>query len=241
MQYLTLSCYIFHMLKAFIFDFDGVIVDTELLHLSAFQEILKDFHVSLAREEYYLKYLGMDDRDCFRTVLAEHNITFDTHMIDNLIQKKTEYFMENVKKGISTYPGVVEFIKKIQHNFPLAIASGALRHEIETILEGLDIRRAFRIIVSSEDVEKSKPDPEIFLRALQGLQEISKRPIRPEECAVIEDSVAGIAGARRAGMYVIGITNTYTAMDLRMAHIVIESLEDLDLERIGQITEKIRR
>jgi len=252
------------MLKAIIFDFDGVITDSEPVHLKMFQKVLSEKGISLGVEEYYERYLGMDDRGCFSALLEAHGVEPDRELIQSLVRKKTTYLMEYIKNDLFIYPGVVDFVEKARDRFHLAIASGALRHEIEFVLRRAGIDSAFEVIVSAEDVQAGKPDPECFLKALkrlnetfmgQGLTEEDEEPltltlypqkrgkgegrssggiegISPEECLVIEDSIAGIEGAIAAGMKCIAVTNTYGPERLTMANLVVKSLEEIDLDTL---------
>ncbi len=218
------------MLKAIIFDFDGVITDSEPVHLKMFQKVLGEMGLTISEKDYYEIYLGMDDKGCFTTLLKSKGIDSNIGQIQSLIDKKTEYLMDYIKDNLFIYPGVVEFIETASEKYLLAIASGALRHEIEFILEGAGIRSAFPIIVSAEDVSKGKPNPESFNRALDKLNEISRKPITTAECLVIEDSIAGIEAAKAAGIRCVAVTNTYGQDRLFMADLIVRSVTEIDLE-----------
>ena len=218
------------MLKAIIFDFDGVITDSEPVHLKMFQKVLGEMGLTISEKDYYEIYLGMDDKGCFSTLLKSNGIDSNFELIQSLIDKKTEYLMDYIKDNLFIYPGVVEFIETSYGKYLLAIASGALRHEIEFILEGAGIRSAFSIIVSAEDVSEGKPNPECFNKALDRLNEISRQPITTAECLVIEDSIAGVEAAKAAGMRCAAVTNTYNPDRLKMADIVVKGVADIDME-----------
>ena len=140
------------MIRAIIFDFDGVITDSEPVHLRMFQKVLSEMGITLDAREYYEVYLGMDDKGCFTTILKSNGIGTAPRLIQSLIQKKTNYLMESIKNDLFIYPGVVELVDSSRKDYLLAIASGALRHEIEFVLESAGIRSAFNVIVSAEDV-----------------------------------------------------------------------------------------
>ncbi|HEY4619860.1 MAG TPA: HAD family phosphatase [Nitrospirota bacterium] len=218
------------MLKAIIFDFDGVITDSEPVHLKMFQKVLGEMGLTISEKDYYEIYLGMDDKGCFSTVLKSNGIDSNSEHIQSLIDKKTEYLMDYIRDNLFIYPGVVEFIETSSEKYLLAIASGALRHEIEFILEGAGIRPAFDIIVSAEDVSEGKPNPECFNKALERLNEISSQPITTADCFIIEDSIAGIEAAKAAGIRCVAVTNTYGRDRLKMADIVVNSVTDIDPE-----------
>lgn len=222
-------------LKAIIFDFNGVIVDDEPLHLELFRRVLEEEGLSLSNEEYHEKYLGYDDRGAFTAALIDQGRA--THAADqayiaSLIERKARYYLDAINKRMLLFPGVVELVRRMAEKFPLAIASGALRHEIELVLKRGELRDCFRVIVASEDVSACKPDPEGCVKALALLNEATQRSIEPAECLVIEDSVAGIEAARRAGMRCLAVTNSYTAAELSAADAVVTSLAEIDPVKI---------
>jgi len=226
------------MLRAIVFDCDGVIVDSEPHHFKAFQQILKEEGIPFTKEEYFKKYLALDDKACFETVLAAHEKAYDNRILKDLIVRKMEVYRRMSQQELFLYPGVVEFIKKAQGSYRLAIASGAFRGEIKFALDKAGLQPAFPVIVSAQDVKNSKPHPEAFLLALQLMNEKHPTPspsIRPDECLVIEDSIHGVEGARAAGMRCLAVSNSYPKEKLGRADRVIASLEELepkDLERL---------
>ncbi len=227
-----------HSLRAIIFDFDGVIADTEPFHLQAFQKVLSKEGVSLTEKEYYKKYLGMDDKECFTTVLSLHGRKLTQKKVSSLIQKKSRHYMTAISKGLSFIPGVVPFVKKASQRYSLAIVSGALRREIAAILKVGGIEKAFSVIVSAEDIRKGKPDPEGFFTALKRLNQRRKprqpqrTPIHPWECLVVEDSPFGIEAAIQAGMPCLALSTSYPSGDLSRAHIVRKHFVGLTLSSL---------
>jgi beta-phosphoglucomutase len=220
------------MLKAIIFDFNGVIADDEPLHLEMFQKVLAEQAIPLFREEYYSKFLGMDDRDCFKAVLGARKRPADDELVDLLIAKKAEYYQQAINERLIIFPGVTELITAAAARYPLAIASGALRHEIDGILAAIHLRSSFAAIVSAEDVHHGKPHPECFLTALDRLNQSRTTggpPIDAASCLVIEDSTWGISGAHAAGMQCLAVTNSYSAQALAAADRVVASLKEVRL------------
>ena len=219
------------MLRAIIFDCDGVLVDSEPLHLSAFQKILSEEGITLTQEEYFQKYLAMDDKTCFETVFKAHGRTHDKRILKDLILRKMEGYRQLYAQGLILYPGVVEFVRKAQGSYRLAIASGAFRGEVKAALDVAGLRSAFPVIVSAQDVRNGKPHPESFLLALHQINERSPMPsppILPEECLVIEDSVHGVEAAHAAGMRCLAVTNSYPKEKLAHADLVVASLEEIE-------------
>ena len=137
------------MLRAIIFDFNGVLVDDEPIHLELFQRVLAEEGISLSEKDYYARYLGMDDKGCFRAAFQEHGRTLDKRLLAELIQRKARYYRESIKTKIRPFPGVKQLVPLVAARYPLAIASGALRSEIEIITERINLIKYFQVIVST--------------------------------------------------------------------------------------------
>ncbi|MCP9438841.1 MAG: HAD family phosphatase [Nitrospira sp.] len=220
-------------MRAVIFDFDGVIADTEPLHFEALRRTLATVGVTLTEPDYYANYLGFDDRGCIVEALRANRIPVTESIERDLMQEKARAYLASIRDHLVIFPGVREFVQEATSAYPLAIASGALRAEIELVLEQAGIRKAFCHITSAEDVTKSKPDPEPFLHALAGLNH--KRPdaaLTPDVCLVIEDSLPGIRAAKSAGMKVLAVTNTHTVQDLGEADTVTSNLHTIKLAEL---------
>ena len=218
-------------LRALIFDFDGVIANTEPLHFSGLRQTLSEIGIELTEAEYYADYLGYDDRGCFIAALTANHRPFDPASITQLMKRKAVAYLESVKHHQVIFPGIPEFVRDVARAYPLAIASGALRHEIEYILEEAGLRKEFLHIISAEDVTKGKPDPQAFLMAWKALQQ-RDASLTTVSCLVIEDSLPGIRGAKAAGMKVLAVTNTHTVQDLNEADAIVSSLKDISLENL---------
>jgi HAD superfamily hydrolase (TIGR01509 family) len=143
--------------------------------------------------------------------------------------------LESVKNHLVIFPGVREFVREAAAAYPLAIASGARRHEIDVILDQAGLRKEFLHITSAEDVTRGKPDPQPFLQALNALnRQCRVQAITAESCLVIEDSIPGIRGAKTAGMKVLAVANTHTIQDLHEAHAVTKSLSQVHLNELRE-------
>ena len=219
------------MLKALIFDFNGIIVDDEPIHFELFRRILGEEGLELTEENYYARYLGFDDRGAFSAAYRENGRLLDESLLARLIGRKAVYYQTAIQNKVTIFPGVEKLIASLAPALPLAVASGALRKEIETILTTAGLVKHFSVIISAEDVNHGKPEPEIFLKALAGLnaQVKSSDRITAADCLVIEDSKEGIRGARRAGMKCLAVSNSHPAELLQEANAVVTSLEDVDL------------
>jgi beta-phosphoglucomutase len=223
-------------LHAVIFDFDGVITDSEILHFRAFNTVLAKHGFELTKQEYYKTYLGLSDADCFKALVGEGRLHVQESHIQGLIQQKTKVFEQLARSEGRIIEGVREFLQMLSQNrVPTAICSGALRAEIELILEGARLRSYFDVIVSAEEVKRGKPDPQGFLLALKKLNKQRVKPISPGHCVVIEDSHWGLQAAKAAKMRSIAVTNTYEADQLKEADKVVDRLSDLTLQDLAQL------
>ena len=215
------------MLKAILFDFDGVLVDTEPLHLQAFQKVLGEEGFALTERDYYAKYVGLDDKGCFQAVLSDQRPAVTASMIQRLVERKAKLFLEHLQTNLSVYPGIADFVAVTARHYRLAIVSGALRHEIEFSLEAAGIRKQFQHITAAQDVQNGKPDPEGYLHALALLNRQS--PVTASECLVIEDTIPGIQAAHAAGMRCLAVSNTFPETELSLADAVTSTLKGYDL------------
>jgi beta-phosphoglucomutase len=226
------------MLKAIIFDCDGVIADTEPIHMAAFGRVLAEEGITLSEEDYFEHYLALDDRTCFIRAFRESGASLARERVDELIRRRVEYSERGMEAGLCILPGVAEFIHRAAECYPLAVASGALRVEIEHVLRYGGLRDCFPIIVSAEDVARSKPHPDPFIKALDLLSTLTGDRIEPNECLVIEDSIRGICAARQAGMPCLAVSNSYPRNKLFEAHRVVDSLAELSLDDVRDLMQE---
>ncbi len=221
------------MISAIVFDFDGVLVDSEPLHLRAYQEVLERFGLSLLREKYYASYLGYDDNGVFTAVAEARDWPLDDQTLGALIEEKRRVFDELVSEragGDVLYAGAAECVARLAAVWPLGIASGAARPEIETMLRSRGLDRYFRFIVASGETPAGKPAPDPYRKAA----DLHGHP--PETCVAIEDSRWGIESAKSAGLWCIGITHTYPVPELMQADAIVTSLAELTPELIRTLT-----
>jgi len=224
------------MLKAVIFDFDGVISDSEILHFRAFNQVLAQYSIEITIKDYYKTYLGFNDVDCYKLLIHQGLLKIDEQQIDGLVEQKKLIFEKLAKTEGRVIEGVRDFLKMLeQNNVPMAICSGALLTEVEMVLDEARLRNLFEVIVSAEQVKKGKPDPEGFLLTLQRLNENREEAITANQCIVIEDSRWGLEAAKTAGMHTIAVTNSYDAEQLRMAEKVVAKLNELNIADLQQL------
>ncbi len=225
------------MFKAILFDFDGVIVDSEEYHYEAFRRIFEEEGFSLSREIYYQRCLGFNDAQCIRWGMKETGKIEEAGGIERLVERKAAYFQELFDQRIRFFPGVCAFIRSAAEKYPIAVTSMARRGEIEAALQRAGLSHLFRVIVSGEDIEKTKPHPEAYRKTLCLLNDHlslteTGRAIRPRECLVVEDSRAGIQSAKAAGMHVLALAQTEDPRRLKAADRVLPSLEGIALEEV---------
>jgi len=216
-------------LRGVVFDFDGVIADTERLHLQAYRDVLRNRGMTLSREDYEARYLGFDDVGVFTTVAADQGFALGGGDLERLIEAKGRRYEELVGAGDVVFPDAPACIERLAGELVLGIASGALHQEIEDILNGAGLRNRFSAIVAADDVERAKPAPDGYTRAVELLSAELGRPPSPAGFVAIEDSRWGIEAAVAAGLPCIGVTTTYAARELPGAAAVVSRLADIDL------------
>jgi HAD superfamily hydrolase (TIGR01509 family) len=227
-------------LQAVIFDCDGILVDTEPLHYKAFQEVLAPFGLGHDFPHYLEHFIGFDDRDAFIHAFGEAGMELSAETLHGLIEAKSIALRELIEQGVPSFPGVTDMVKGLMaRGIPMAVASGALRHEVEAFISSLGLRSAFRAIVSADDVTKSKPDPETYLLAIERLRRLLGT-LDPLKCIAIEDTPAGIRSAKSAALTVIAVTNSFSETELGEADKVVRSLSDLGFPDMVQLLERRR-
>ena len=227
------------MLRAIIFDMDGVICDSERLHMRAFQHVLSGVGIPTTDQEYYDKYLAHDDRGSFEAAYREHGQPLpEPSTMRSILAKKTQYFEVLIKEHLVIYPGVDPFLRKASIKYSLALASGARRLEVEYVLKKAKIRDIFTAIVTADEVKVGKPQPESFQRALTILNQNrldGTREILPQETLVIEDSPRCIRTAKALGMKTAGMATSYKAVELAEADLVIHTLVGLEFDKLEKL------
>ena len=217
-----------------VFDFDGVIADTEALHLRAYQDALANKELSLSKTEYFERYLGYDDISVVTSVATDHGVVLEDSELVQLIETKGHRFEALVGTDHVLFPGSAECIRRLATKTRLAIASGALHHEIERILAANALREYFDVVVAADDVDRPKPAPDGYLQAVSRLSPDDVTPSSNSYVA-IEDSRWGLEAARAAGLKTVGITNTYPESSLTDADVVVDSLNAVDHRFLTQL------
>ena len=222
-------------LQAIIFDFDGVIANSEPVHLRAFQDTLAEEGVTLASHEYYARYLGYDDVGMFEALGRDRELPMTTLSVTRLVARKGARMQELMRSGAVLFAGAAEFVRQSAGQVPVAIASGALRHEIVTTLEAVGLSDAFTVIVAAGDTPESKPSPAPYQLAFELLRQDGGRALDARKCVAIEDSRWGLASAQGAGLRCVGVTTSYSADALPGAEIVVRGLADLTMAMLDDL------
>ncbi len=224
-------------MDAVIFDFDGVVIDSEPIHLRCFQQILAPEGVEMTAGAYYDKYIGYDDHDCFLIAARDHGVEFDEGQIRKMVRDKTRLVKEAMSEEIRPFDGVVELIGGLyEAGMPLAVCSAALREEIELSGAAVGVLDYFSVIVAAEDVPASKPDPAGYRLAVEQLGKLSSRPPAPEKTVAVEDSRAGIEAAKAVGLKVLAVTNSYAPEALAQADRIVHTLKGITVKDLEELT-----
>jgi beta-phosphoglucomutase len=226
--------------RAVIFDFDGVIVHSEPLHFAAMRATLQAEGIELTEQEYFSTLIGFDDRGAFRKVFADRGLGLDSKTLLRVLASKSRKMKQVIDEGkYFALPGVAELVRALWRNYPLAICSGALREEIEAMLEGIGLRDCFPTLTAAEDVTIGKPDPQGYLITVGALSTRleGQPPLTPADTLIIEDAPSVIREARNAGFRTLGVIGTYRRPDLTDADAVVDRLS---VEAVAKIAPKLR-
>jgi phosphoglycolate phosphatase/beta-phosphoglucomutase len=227
-------------LKAVLFDFNGVIINDEAIHQQLIEEILLSENLRPSADEYREVCLGRSDRACLTELLQRRGRVVTESYLTQLVTRKAEAYQRRLETldKLPIYPGLDDLIYDIRlAQLPMGVVSGALRREVELVLNRAQLAQYFPVIVAGDDIKVSKPEPDGYLLAVERLnQQYPDLNAKPIECLVIEDTFAGIQAAKRAGMQVVGVAHTYPFHMLqRQANWTIDYLHQLELDRVQQV------
>ncbi len=228
------------MLRAVLFDFNGIIINDETIHEQLLERLLLEENLRPQPGEFQAIALGRSDRVCLTEMFARRGRVLDETDLDRLLQRKAEAYREILAslEPLPLYPGLTDFLLKLRFaDLRLALVSGAMRLEIETVLDRAKLRQQFPIIVAGDDITTSKPDPAGYLTAIAQLNLAEPGlNLQPSECLAIEDSFAGIEAAKRAGIPVVGVANMFPQhMLLRVADWAVDELAELEFDRVVRV------
>lgn len=208
------------MIKAILFDFNGILINDEPLQMQAYKSVLKQENIEITDEDYYAA-LGMDDVSFVRAIYDQVNLPLTDEVLQRILSGKMKAHREMLGDEVPVFGGAVNFVKQARHHFALGVVSMARNDMIVEVLGRLKILDAFSVIVSAEEVKHHKPDPECYNLGFRELDQLETAkgafPLVREEVLVIEDAPPGVRAAKAAGMWVLGVTNTVAADELRNA------------------------
>ncbi len=227
-------------LKAVLFDFNGVIVKDEAIHQQLIEEILLAENLRPSIQEYREICLGRSDLICISELLKRRGRIVTENYLTQIVTRKAQAYQLQLDKleKLPIYPGLEDLIFKIRvAQLPMGVVSGALRCEVELVLNRIQLAQHFSVIVAGDDIKVSKPEPDGYLLAVERLnQQYPNLKAQAADCLAIEDTPAGIEAAKRAGMQVVGVANTYPFHMLqRQANWTVDYLHDLELDRVQQV------
>ncbi len=214
---------------AVVFDFDGVLADTERLHLAAFQDVFRARGWQLDEAAYFNRYLGFEDRDLVRAFAIDARIVLDPDDEARLVEAKARAYDARLGERSVLFPGAAEAVSRLQPHYRLGVASGSRHAEIEVVLGAAGLVPAFTAIVAADDVTRSKPAPDVYQEAVRRLGVPAARAV------AVEDSRWGLAAARAAGLRTIGLTTSYPAPTLATADLVVASLDAVTVEAVAAL------
>lgn len=218
------------MIKAILFDMDGVIINSEHLHFKAESSVLNEAGSKKITHEDIEKYTGMTFKDIAAGILKKDK---DDPIIEKLIKKKFDILIPMCEKELKTFPEIPEKIKEFSKEFSLALASSSVIFFIEFVLNKFNLKKYFKVIISGADdeIKNGKPAPDIFLKAAEKLN------VKPEECVVIEDAINGVKAAKAAGMKCIAVTNSFSMETLKKAKadLIVKTLKEVTVDKIKKL------
>lgn len=211
------------MIKAIIFDMDGVISDTQGIHANTESELLKSYGIEMHPDEITRRYAGVGDEEMFRQIFSRGQKQIPE--IEQLVEKKWRIMDQLVRGNVREVPGTREFIERLENlGLPLAVGSASRLSFMEMVLAELGLRDRFRVIASAEEVRKGKPEPDLFLLVANRLS------VEPESCVVVEDAVSGMIAAKRAKMQCIGLVRDQIEQNYP-ADLIVADLREVPIDR----------
>ena len=227
-------------LKAVLLNFNGVIINDEAIHQELINNILLEENLRPDDDDYKQYCWGKSDRTCLKSILASRGRILPDKYINKLIATKTTAYRQKIEQlaTLPLYPNLIEFLTQLKtQGLIIGLVTGALRSEVEFILQKAEIAQYFTIIIGGDDLEASKPEADSYLLAIERLnQQQPQLNLQPSECLAIEDTTVGIAAAKKAGVQVVGISHTYPLHMLqRQANWTVDDFLEIELDRVERV------
>ena len=212
--------------RAVVFDFDGVLADTEGLHLRAFQTVLSPLGFALHRDDYFTRFIGLNDQDLVQTIAADHGRPIETIDPAAIIATKSREYWRLMGAGDVLFDAAAAAVNRLAARYKLGIASGSFHDEIAAILTANQLSSAISVVVGADDVARSKPYPDPYATAVKALG------VKPSRAVAIEDTPLGLSSAKAAGLHTIGITTSHRADELQIADRVVHHLDEVTIDLV---------
>jgi beta-phosphoglucomutase len=240
-------------LKAILFDFNGVIINDESIHEQLTKQLLLEENLTLTQGEYECTWFGKSDRACLRDLLNNRGRVVNEAYLTKLLHKKAEAYVQELEKleKLPIYPGLEDLIFQVRglrnassddvsQAVQIGLVSGATRQEIDTVLQRANLAELFQVIIADDDISNSQSETDGYLLAVERFnQQFPDLNLKPSECLAIKNSLIGVQAAKRAGMQVVGLANSYPFHMLqRCSNWTVDYLMDLEVERVVQIFEQ---
>ena len=226
---------------ATLFDFNGVLVDDEAVHLEAFRDALRPLGIPVADADYWDRYIGFDDREGFAAILEDSGRAAAPELVEELIRQKRPLYLARAQRELKSFPRAAALVRECAALGPVLVVSGALRDEIQLGLRHLEVTDSVEHIVAAEDTTASKPDPQGYQLALEWLAQHGHADAQ-RHSVVIEDSLAGIAAAKAAGLCCIAVGHSYPLdkLDASGADLVVPQLKHIDQALLAKLYAETR-
>ena len=220
------------MLRAVLFDFNGVLVDDEPIHTQTLDRVLLEEGIPWNRALYEERFVGVPDRGVLEWALNESGHAPEEPYLMRLLARKRAYYQETIdREGYPWFSGAIELIRNLaDEGLPMGIVSGAQKNEILRALDRAGVSDSLRTIVGSDDVENGKPDPEGYIQGLTALNTtppLPERLLHPHEVLAVEDSQVGLQAAQDAGLSTLAVTSSFPADKLRSSDRIVEEIGSL--------------
>jgi beta-phosphoglucomutase len=212
------------VLQGIVLDFDGVVVNSE----------------PLSAQEYYACYVGLDDAAMFAAFARDRGLDAPSGWVQQAIEAKTVRMQALLGHGSPLFPGASECIRTLARAVPLAIASGALRHEILMVLNAAGLAQCFTAIVAAGETPRGKPAPDPYERAVELLGASSGATLDPRRVVAVEDTTQGLVAARAARLRTVAVTTTYPADVVSKADAVVPTLREVTLSLLAPLVAERR-
>ena len=220
-------------LKAVFLDFCGVIINDEAINQELIADILLYENLRADSDEYTQYCRGRSDRACLKDILANRGRILSDEYLNRLLKNKAQGYRQRIDQfaEIPLPQSLTEFLTQLKtQNIAIALVTGAIRSEVEYVLEKVKLAAYFDLIVAGDDLDSSKPEPEPYLLAAQKLN------LEPAECLAIENNPIGIEAAKRAKIQVVGISNLYPLHMLqRQANWTVDDFMEIELDRVDKV------